>query len=109
MLKGALEEQWYAARATLRHLRQKHPDWTYKKLAEETGYSYNWVRKWGQRFDEAEADDPEVLSSQSRRPKTVSAQVKPEVVAKILAIRDDPPGNLKRVPGPVAQGCSSST
>ena len=58
-----MEEQWYAARAALRHLQQKHPNWSYRRLAEETGYSYNWVRKWCHRFDQAEPDDPEVLCS----------------------------------------------
>ena len=97
-----MEEQWYAARAALRHLHQQHPNWSYKRLAQATGYSYSWVRKWCHRFDQAEPDDPEVLCSHSRVPKSASAQVKPAVVTKILAIRDDPPDNLKRIPGPVA-------
>lgn len=97
-----MEEQWYAARAALRHLRQKHPDWSLKRLAEEIGYSYNWVKKWCQRLDQAPSQDPTVLCSHSRRPKTASPRVKPAVIAQILAIRDDPPANLKRTPGPVA-------
>jgi transposase InsO family protein len=97
-----MEEKWYAARACLRHLREKHPNWSYKRLAKETGYGYNWVRKWCKRFDEAEADDSQQLRSQSRARKTSCKQVKPEVVTKILTIRDDPPERLKRVPGPEA-------
>lgn len=97
-----MEEQWYAARAALRHLHQKHPAWSYKRLAEEIGYSYNWVRKWCQRFDQAGPDDPAVLCSHSRAPKSSTARVQPAVINKILAIRDDPPQNLKRIPGPVA-------
>jgi hypothetical protein len=97
-----MEEQWYAARAALRHLHHKHPDWSYKRLSQETGYCYNWVRKWCKRFDEAEPDDPEVLCSQSRARHTPPEGVKPAVVTKILTIRDDPPENLKRVPGPEA-------
>lgn len=97
-----MEEQWYATRAALRHLHRKHPAWSYKRLAEETGYSYNWVRKWCQRFDQAAPDNPEVLCSHSRAPKTSAARVEPAVITKILAIRDDPPDNLKRTPGPVA-------
>jgi hypothetical protein len=36
-----METEWYQARACLRHLRKKHPEWSYKQLAQETGYSYN--------------------------------------------------------------------
>ncbi len=97
-----MEEQWYAARAALRHLRRMHPDWSYKQLAEETGYCYNWVRKWCHRLDQAEPDDPTSLCSQSRAPKSAVPWVQPAVVTRILAIRDDPPANLKRIPGPVA-------
>jgi hypothetical protein len=39
-----METEWYQARACLRHLRKKHPAWTLKQLAQEMGYSYNWVR-----------------------------------------------------------------
>jgi hypothetical protein len=47
-----METDWYQGRACLRHLRQKHPAWSYRRLTEETGYSYNWVRKWAKRLDE---------------------------------------------------------
>lgn len=97
-----MEEKWYQARACLRHLRQQHPAWSYKRLAQETNYSYNWVRKWCHRFEKAGPDDPEVLHSQLRCRKTPPEGIKPEVVSKVLAIRDDPPENLGRIPGPVA-------
>jgi transposase len=97
-----MEEKWYRDRACLRHLRHKHPDWSYRKLAREMGYSYNWVRKWCARFAQATPDDNDVLHSQSRCPHHPPENIRPEVVAKILAIRDDPPENLNRIPGPVA-------
>jgi len=97
-----MEEKWYQARACLRHLRQQHPDWGYTRLAEEVGYSYSWVRKWCQRFDEADPNEFDVLHSQSRCRKTLPAGIEPAVMTKILAIRDDPPGNLRRIPGPEA-------
>lgn len=97
-----METKWYAARACLRHLQQKHPTWSYKRLAQETGYSYNWVRKWSRRFDEAETDDLSLFCSQSRARKTPCRRVDEAVVTKILAIRDDPPEGLNRTPGPVA-------
>lgn len=97
-----MEEQWYQARACLRHLRQQHPNWSFKRLAEATDYSYNWVRKWCQRFEQAEPDDPDVLHSQSRCRHTLPEGIEPAVVSRILAIRDDPPENLRRIPGPLA-------
>lgn len=97
-----MEEKWYRDRACLRYLRHKHPDWSYKKLVQEMGYSYNWVRKWCGRFAQTTPDDDDILHSQSRCPHHPPESIRPEVVAKILAIRDDPPENLKRIPGPVA-------
>jgi hypothetical protein len=95
-----MEEKWYQARACLRHLHRQHPDWGPTQLTQAVGYSYSWVRKWCQRFDEAAPDEFEVLHSQSRCRKTPPPGVEPAVVAKILAIRDDPP--LYRTPGPKA-------
>jgi hypothetical protein len=97
-----MQMEWYAARACLRHLRQRHPDWSYKRLAEEVGYSYNWVRKWCRRFDEAKPDDPTLFCSHSRRRKRPPEKIAQTVVDKILAIRDEPPRGLQRPPGPVA-------
>ena len=97
-----MEEKWYAARAALRHLYQQHPNWSFQRLSEETGYCYNWVRKWCHRFAEAEPDDPTILCSQSRCRHTLPEPIQPEVVTQILAIRDDPPEGLNRIPGPLA-------
>lgn len=97
-----MEMKWYAARACLCHLRHCHPDWSYKRLAEEAGYSYNWVRKWCRRFKEAQPDDPTLFCSHSRCRKRPPEKIAPVVVNKILAIRDEPPQGLQRTPGPVA-------
>jgi hypothetical protein len=97
-----METEWYQARACLRHLRKKHPDWSLRQLAEETGYSYNWVRKWAKRLDEAPSEDATCLSSHSRARHTPPPATAPEVVKAILTIRDDPPEGLQRTPGPVA-------
>jgi len=86
-----MEEEWYVARACLLHLRKKHPKWSKRYLAKEIGYSYNWVCKWCQRFDKAEADAPSVLCSHSRCRKRLPERIHPEVVRKILSIRDEPP------------------
>jgi transposase InsO family protein len=97
-----METEWYQARACLRHLRKKHPDWTIKQLAQETGYCDNWVRKWLKRLATAPPEDATCLCSQSRARKSPPPGIAPEVVMSILAIRDDPPEGLHRTPGPVA-------
>ncbi len=97
-----METEWYQARACLRHLRKKHPDWTINQLAEETGYCPNWVRKWLKRLAVAAPEDATCLCSQSRARHTPPPGIAPEVVTSILAIRDDPPEGLNRTPGPVA-------
>ena len=95
-----MEEQWQADRARLRKLRQEHPTWSQRKLAEETKRSVTWVKKWRKRLDEADPGDQEVLKSRSRRPKEAGSPIKAPVVERILAIRDDPP--INRIPGPKA-------
>src|SRR6185295_7877099 len=81
-----METEWYQARACLRHLRKKHSDWTIKQLAQETGYSYNWVRKWCKRLAAAPPEDATCLCSHSRARKTAPPCIAPEVVKCILTI-----------------------
>ena len=95
-----MEEQWQVDRARLRGLRQEHPTWSQRKLAEETKRSVTWVKKWRKRLDEADPGDQEVLKSRSRRPKQAGSPIQAMVVERILAIRDNPP--LNRIPGPLA-------
>jgi hypothetical protein len=95
-----MEEQWQADRARLRKLRQEHPTWSQRKLAEETKRSVTWVKKWRKRLDEADPGDQEVLKSRSRRPKEAGSPIEAPVVKRILAIRDNPP--INRIPGPLA-------
>lgn len=96
-----MEGQWIVDRARLRQLRQQHPDWTQARLGEELGYSLSWVRKWLKRFARADPEDDSVLFSRPRAPCHRQKRVKPEVERKILEIRDHPPENLARIPGPV--------
>ena len=56
-----MEEQWQADRARLRKLRQAHPTWSQRRLAEETKRSVTWVKKWRKRLDKADPGDQEVL------------------------------------------------
>ena len=95
-----MEEQWQVDRARLRRLQQEHPQWSISRLAEATGRSTTWVKKWRKRFKGAAPNDESILKSQSRRPKQSGSPVQPAVIDRILAIRDNPP--LNRVPGPLA-------
>ena len=96
-----MESQWIVDRARLRQLHQQHPQWKQKRLAQQVGYSSTWVKKWLKRFAEADPDNDSVLFSRSRSPDHHQKLVTPEVEEKVLEIRDHPPGNLARVPGPV--------
>jgi hypothetical protein len=45
---------YYAARANLSHLLQRHPDWLHAQFAAALGSSKAWVKKWlkfSQNFD----------------------------------------------------------
>jgi hypothetical protein len=95
-----MEEQYYADRTHLKYLMQEHPDWTVAQYMEATGRSRSWVKKWRKRIRAAHPDDDTVLQGQSRARKTPPARIAQPVIDRILAIRDDPPGNLRRVPGP---------
>ncbi len=95
-------EQWIADRALLRRLRHAYPEWTQPQLAAAVGRSLGFVKKWLPRFRQAPAGDPSVLFGLPCRRKTPYPQTDHEVEERILAIRDEPPENLKRVPGPKA-------
>lgn len=94
-----MEEQWQVDRARLRRLQHEQPHWSISRLAEETGRSTTWVKKWRKRFKEADPTDEHLFKSHSRRPKQRASPVQPAVIERILAIRDNPP--VKRVPGPL--------
>ena len=94
------EEEWVVGRTELRHLLEKHPEWSRPRMAEELGYSLSWVKKWVKRFQEADPEDEEVVFGLSRARKHPPPKVSELVVEKVLAIRDQPPGNLRRTPGP---------
>jgi hypothetical protein len=97
-----MEAQWVADRLHLRNLLTTQPDWTLQDLAEALGRSRGWVKKWKKRLHAAPPQDEQVLHSQSRARKHPPPCLSPLVVDHILAIRDAPPQNLKRIPGPRA-------
>lgn len=95
-----MEEQYVVDRARLRTLRSQQPDWTHRELAEATSRSLGWVKKWVKRLEAAAPDDDQVLWGYSRVRRTTPRRVGPKVIERILSIRDDPPDNLRRTPGP---------
>ena len=97
-----MEEQYYADRASLRRLLTDHPYWTKRQYAEATGRSLRWVKKWLKRLQTAPPDDDTVLYGLSRAPHHPPPRIAEPVVRRILEIRDNPPDNLQRIPGPKA-------
>ena len=98
------EAQLIVQRASLRWLAQQHPTWTQRDLATALGTSLAWVKKWLKRIRQAEPTDVMVLHARSRARKTppVSITSQTAVVQRILEMRESPPENLHRVPGPEA-------
>jgi biotin operon repressor len=92
----------YAARANVSYLQQHHPDWSHAQLAAALGYSKAWVKKWLKRLREEQAAGislEQTLQGHSRTRKHLPSKTHPLVVEQILAIRDQPPEGLRRVPG----------
>jgi Integrase core domain len=98
------EAQLIVQRASLRWLAQQHPSWTQQDLATALGKSLAWVKKWLKRVGEAKPTDVMVLHARSRARKTPPASIisQTAVVQRILEMRESPPENLHRVPGPEA-------
>jgi integrase-like protein len=95
-----MEEEWYADRANLRLALRDQPDRPAPELAGQLGRSVSWVKKWRRRLREASPDDDRVLHGRSRARKRPPPALDRRVVDAILAIRDQPPANLQRIPGP---------
>ncbi|HEV8633167.1 MAG TPA: integrase core domain-containing protein [Chloroflexota bacterium] len=97
-----MEEEWSTDRARLRCACREHPDWSGARLARELGRSLSWVKKWRRRLAAAPPDDEAVLRSRSRARLRPPPTIPTLTVERVLAIRDDPPAGLQRVPGPRA-------
>ena len=93
---------YYAARANLYYLLQLHPSWQHAQFAQALGASVGWVKKWLKRVREERAQGlalETIWQGHSRVRTHPPAQTSPVVVEHILAIRDQPPEGLRRVPG----------
>lgn len=95
-----MEAEWILDRSHLWQLHLEHPHWGAKKLSRFSQRSLTWVKKWLRRLRQAEPQDESVLYSRSRARKRSPRKVCQMVVDRILAIRDEPPNNLRRAPGP---------
>src|SRR5262245_49391067 len=96
------EAQLISERAALRCLLRQHPEWTNAEFAQTLGLSVGWVKTWKKRLSQAPANDLQVLHSRSRARHTPPPPPDPLLVKRIVAIREEPPDNLQRVPGPKA-------
>ncbi len=97
-----MEAQWLADRTTLRTLLRTQPQWTVRDFAEAIGRSRSWIKKWRKRLGATPSEDDTVLHSHSRAPKHPPPPLDQRVIDRILEIRDQPPANLHRIPGPKA-------
>ena len=97
-----MEADWILDRSRLWQRHLEHPGWGAKRLCRFSERSLTWVKKWLRRLRGADPDDETVLHSRSRARKTSPRKACQMVVERILAIRDEPSGNLKRTPGPKA-------
>jgi hypothetical protein len=95
-----MQARYIADRSLLLSLWLQHPDWTALTLAQATGRSVAWVKKWKARFRSA-ANPADAVWGRSHLPAR-GPRVSAAVVEQILAIRDEPPEQLHRTPGPKA-------
>lgn len=91
-----------ADRAHLRKLLRDHPEWPYQEYADQIGRSLGWIKKWTKRLREVPPDDEAVLWSRSSARKHPPPKTSAAAIERILDIRDHPPQNLHRTPGPRA-------
>jgi hypothetical protein len=94
------EEEWVVSRSKLREVWLEHPEWSHQEMADELGCSKSWVKNWIKRIRSAPLESQEVLQGKSRVPKHPPPSMDPKIVEKILEIRDHPPQQLGRTPGP---------
>ena len=59
----------------------------------------SWVKKWLARLKHATTPDLALFHSRSHARHTPPPSTPQPVVERILALRDDPPDHLRRVPG----------
>jgi transposase InsO family protein len=97
-----MDPQLIADRRRLRDLLALRPDWKLQDFADAIGRSLSWVKKWTKRLRQADPDDEQVLMGRECARHTPPPRLSQVVIERILDIRDHPPNNLHRIPGPKA-------
>jgi transposase InsO family protein len=97
-----MEEEWMRDRALLYDLLKETPAASPRALAQITGRSLSWVKKWRKRLATGDLHDPALFCSESRAHHTPYFRWDIRVIQCIVEMRLSPPENLKRVPGPRA-------
>ncbi len=97
-----MEEEWIVDRGKLREVWFEHPEWSRQKMANEMERSKSWVKKWLHRIRSAPLEDQMVLLGKSHIRNHPPTSLDPKIEEKILEIRDHPPQQLGRIPGPLA-------
>jgi hypothetical protein len=97
-----MEAQLLLDRRRLRDLLALRPEWKQKDFADALGRSLSWVKKWAKRLRQAGPDDDDVLVGHSCTRHTPPPALSQLLIERILDIRDHPPHNLGRIPGPKA-------
>lgn len=97
-----MEEEWIVDRARLRELMSQHLHLTQREMAHRLGRSLGWVKKWGQRLHAASAQDDQVLHRRTSPRFRLRTRRTARIVERVLALRDHPPDQLQRKPGPKA-------
>lgn len=64
------------------------------------GGSESWVKKWLARLKQGTTTDWTLYQSRSHARHTLPPTTPQPVIERILALRDEPPNHLRRVPGP---------
>ncbi len=100
------EEEWVVIRSKLREVWLEHPEWSHQEMANELGCSKSWVKNWIKRIRSASLESQEILRGKPRAPKHPPPPMDPRIVEKTLEIRDHPPQQLGRTPGPLTMGRS---
>jgi Integrase core domain len=100
--RALMNAEWVVDRRRLRSLLRVRPDWRVQDLADAVGRSRSWVKKWRNRLRQAAPDDDTVLQGRGCARHTPPPRLSQLVIERILAIRDQPPEGLNRIPGPKA-------
>jgi len=97
-----MNAHWVVDRRRLRDVLNLRPDWTLQDVADALGRARAWVKQWCRRLRQAAPGDARVLQGREGARRTPPPRLAQIVVERIGAIRDHPPRNLNRIPGPKA-------